>query len=54
MMNDEGRYYNYGIISFVFTYLDTDGNWKCYTQAPSYFIKVIHFMDWIKQNLHSE
>ncbi len=52
MMNYKGKYYNYGIISFVFTFMDTDGKWKCYTQAPSYFTKVINFIDWIATKLN--
>ena len=27
------KFYNYGIVSFVFTFIDIDNKWKCYTQG---------------------
>ncbi len=53
MIYKHDKYYTYGIISFVFTFMDTDGNWKCYTQEPLYFIKVVHILDWIAECLTS-
>jgi secreted trypsin-like serine protease len=43
----EGRYYLFGVVSFVLTYLDQNMNVRCFTQAPSYFSKVPLYVDWI-------
>ncbi len=43
----DGRYYLFGVVSFVITYLDLNLNVKCFTQAPSYFSKVPLYLEWI-------
>lgn len=48
------KFYVYGIVSFVFTFIDTDNRWKCYTQAPSYFTKVTKYIDWLSRNLNED
>jgi secreted trypsin-like serine protease len=49
--NNNDRYYLYGIVSFVITFADLNGNVKCLTQAPSYYTKVPLFLDWIKEKM---
>ena len=51
MIYRENKYYIYGIVSFVFTFFDSEGKCKCYTQAPSYFTKVPHCIDWLAKIL---
>lgn len=48
------KFYTFGIVSFVFTYIDTDNKWKCYTQAPSYYTKVTKYIEWLARHLNDE
>jgi hypothetical protein len=37
------KFYNYGIVSFVFTFIDVDNKWKCYTQGIKYIFNFFLF-----------
>ena len=48
----DGRYFLYGVVSFVITLIDPENNVRCFTQAPSYFSKVALFLEWIAARMH--
>lgn len=51
-VNEGGKYFSYGILSFVFTGVDTDGRPKCLTEAPSYYTKVPKYIDWMASKIN--
>lgn len=51
VININGRFYIYGVVSSIFTLFDIDGSLKCLTKAPTYLSKVPNHIDWIAKTI---